>query len=121
MDGGSVREVGTHDQLMGNKDLYYSLVTRQIQQKEETEKSQDKIYPELSSGKNDDNISEINIEEGSAVGKFVRSSSRRLSRQMSAIKMGRERTQSEKKVDPDEVDEDLPEIPMMRILKRNSP
>ena len=40
---------------------------------------------------------------------------------MSAVKMGRERTQSEKKVDPDEVDEDLPEIPMMRILKRNSP
>ena len=61
------------------------------------------------------------MEEGSAVGKFVRSSSRRLSRQMSAVKMGRERTQSEKKTESEETDEDLPKIPMMRILKRNSP
>ena len=38
---------------------------------------------------------------------------------MSAVKMGRERTQSEKKMDSEETDEDLPKIPMMRILKRN--
>ena len=122
IERGEVKEMGTHDELMEKKDLYYSLVTRQLAQKDEKESSPEKIYPDLSNGKTEDNISEINMEEeGSAVGKFVRSSSRRLSRQMSAVKMGRERTQSEKKTDSEETDEDLPKIPMMRILKRNKP
>ena len=121
IDSGKVKEIGTHDELMEKKDLYYSLVTRQLQQKDEKESSPEKIYPDISNEKTDDDISEINMEEGSVVGKFVRSSSRRLSRQMSAVKMGRERTQSEKKTNSEEADEDLPKIPMMRILKRNSP
>ena len=121
IDSGRVKEVGTHDELMENKDLYYNLVTRQVQQKEAKEGTPEKIYPDISNDKNDDDVSEINMGEESGIGKFVRSSSRRLSRQMSAIKMGRERTQSEKKEDLEEKDEDLPKIPIMRIMKRNSP
>ena len=74
IDSGKVKEIGTHDELMEKKDLYYSLVTRQLQQKDEKESSPEKIYPDISNEKTDDDISEINMEEGSGIGKFVRSS-----------------------------------------------
>merc|ERR1712013_605747 len=42
IDAGTVKEIGTHQDLMANKDLYYSLVMRQMEGK--TIKGADQIY-----------------------------------------------------------------------------
>ena len=119
IDSGKVKEMGTHNELMNNKDLYYSLVMRQMANKQEDEDnlpSNEKIYPNLDEAK-DERVDD----DESKIGKFARSASRasrRLSRQMSQLKMGRERQDTEKN---DTGDDDLPKIQMMRIMKRNSP
>ena len=112
---GKVKEIGTHNELMNNKDLYYNLVMRQMANKQDEENSTAKIYPDLE----DDEEKEKDDNSESKVGKFVRRSSRRLSRQMSVIKTGRERNDTIGTLK--EEDEDLPKIQMWRIMKRNSP
>ena len=112
---GKVKEIGTHNELMNNKDLYYNLVMRQMANKQDEENSAAKIYPDLE----DDEEKEKDDNSESKVGKFVRRSSRRLSRQMSVIKTGRERNDTIGTLK--EEDEDLPKIQMWRIMKRNSP
>ena len=112
---GKVKEIGTHNELMNNKDLYYNLVMRQMANKQDEENSAVKIYPDLE----DDEEKEKDDNSESKVGKFVRRSSRRLSRQMSVIKTGRERNDTIGTLK--EEDEDLPKIQMWRIMKRNSP
>ena len=112
-DGGKVKEMGTHNELMSNKDLYYNLVMRQMANKDDEKNSAEKIYPDL------DDEEEKDEKNESKVGKFVRRSSKRLSRQMSVIKTGRERNDTVGTLK--EEDENLPKIQMWRIMKRNSP
>merc|ERR1719394_2155514 len=83
-------------------------------------KRQKKIYPELDN--EDEDNKEKSENDDSKVGRLVRSASRasrKLSRQMSVIKTGRE--VNEKKADKEALEEDLPKIQMWRIMKRNSP
>ena len=118
IDEGRVKEMGTHNELMSNKDLYYNLVMRQMANK--NEEKQEKIYPELDD--EDEDNKEKSENDDSKVGRLVRSASRasrKLSRQMSVIKTGRE--VNEKKADKEALEEDLPKIQMWRIMKRNSP
>ena len=118
IDEGKVKEMGTHNELMSNKDLYYNLVMRQMANK--NEEKQEKIYPELDN--EDEDNKEKSENDDSKVGRLVRSASRasrKLSRQMSVIKTGRE--VNEKKADKEALEEDLPKIQMWRIMKRNSP
>lgn len=113
---GRVKEQGTHNELMNNKDLYYNLVMRQMANKQDEENSAAKIYPDLD---DDDEEKDKDETSESKVGKFVRRSSRRLSRQMSVIKTGRERNDTVGTLKDE--DENLPKIQMWRIMKRNSP
>merc|ERR1712106_55546 len=110
IDEGKVKESGTHNELMENKDLYYSLVMRQMAGKNET--IQSNLYPELDNEEKETK----KLERKDNVGKLTRQLSRRLSRRMSATKQLKDKTVSE----PNE-DEDLPKIQMTRILKRNRP
>merc|ERR1712168_227944 len=45
IDAGTVKEIGTHNELMANKNLYYSLVMRQMEGK--TEAVESNLYPNL--------------------------------------------------------------------------
>ena len=117
IDAGQVKEIGTHNELMSNKDLYYNLVMRQMANKEEEKSEKEKIYPNLNEEENESQAEE----KESQPGKFVRRASRRLSRQMSAAKTGRERDVTTGTLKEEDTDEDLPKIQMMRIMKRNSP
>merc|ERR1719362_969649 len=83
--------------------------------KQDEENSAAKIYPDL----DDDEEKDKDETSESKVGKFVRRSSRRLSRQLSVIKTGRERNDTVGTLK--EEDENLPKIQMWRIMKRNSP
>merc|ERR1719483_1975780 len=114
IDAGKVKEVGTHNELMANKDLYYSLVMRQIAGKNET--TQNKLYPKIEveeEGNEPNNL----VRMDSAV-KLTRQLSRRLSRRMSTVKEMKDRTVSESQ---DVKEEELPQIKMIRILKKNRP
>ena len=111
IDEGKVKESGTHNELMANKDLYYSLVMRQMAGKNET--IQSNLYPELD---NEEKEAKKLERKDSNVGKLTRQLSRRLSRRMSATKQLKDKTESESNKD-----EDLPKIQMTRILKRNRP
>ena len=117
IDAGQVKEIGTHNELMSNKDLYYNLVMRQMANKDEEKSEKEKIYPNLDEEENESKAEE----KESQPGKFVRRASRRLSRQMSAAKTGRERDATTGTLKEEDTDEDLPKIQMMRIMKRNSP
>merc|ERR1719233_285283 len=114
IDAGTVKETGTHQELMANKDLYYSLVMRQMEGKTETLDSN--LYPNLEKEEMETNKLE---RKDSVVGKLTRQMSRRMSRRLSTTKIIKDGKCS----DPikEESEEDLPKIQMIRILRRNSP
>ena len=105
LQDGQVREMGTHNELMSNKDLYYNLVMRQMANKEDEQASAEKLYPQL--------------EE---TGQLDPKQLNRLDSARESKKNLRSRQESVK-VDENEdtPDEDLPKIQMLRIMKRNSP
>merc|ERR1719422_884331 len=114
IDAGTVKEIGTHQDLMANKDLYYSLVMRQMEGKTETVDSN--LYPNLE--KEEMETSKLERKD-SVVGKLTRQMSRRMSRRLSTTKIIKDVAGS----DPikEELEEDLPKVQMIRILRRNSP
>jgi len=114
IDAGTVKEIGTHQDLMANKDLYYSLVMRQMEGKTETVDSN--LYPNLEKEEIETNKLE---RKDSVVGKLTRQMSRRMSRRLSTTKIIKDVAGS----DPikEELEEDLPKVQMIRILRRNSP
>merc|ERR1719233_1108093 len=114
IDAGTVKETGTHQELMANKDLYYSLVMRQMEGKTETLDSN--LYPNLEKEEMETNKLE---RKDSVVGKLTRQMSRRMSRRLSTTKIIKDGKGSEPI--KEESEEDLPKIQMIRILRRNSP
>lgn len=117
INNGQVAEKGTHNQLMENEGLYYSLVTGQVTGKQEI--VEEKLYPDLA-------VESVEEADDSAV-KFRRAGStrmsRRLSRQMSTVKdMKRGSVVKENKdADEDEDEEEIPKPAVMRLMKENAP
>ena len=53
---GVVKEIGTHDQLMKEKGLYFSLVTAQMTEEGDEEKEKDDVIEDLDIGEKKQNV-----------------------------------------------------------------
>uniref|UniRef100_A0A8C5PNB0 ATP-binding cassette sub-family B member 5 n=1 Tax=Leptobrachium leishanense TaxID=445787 RepID=A0A8C5PNB0_9ANUR len=125
---GVVVEQGTHDDLMNKQGVYYSLVTLQNYGKqidegdEETEEEGDEFYYEIDDEEDDNNddLQEVVTPDPSGMEIMRRDTLRRSSKR----KHKKSKRKSKSKADvekPAEVEENLPNVSLGRILALNSP
>jgi len=109
INNGEVEEKGTHEDLMGLKGLYYSLVTRQMGNKEE----EDEEKKEEADNDAKDEELPPKLERRDSV---VRTLQRQLSNRFSPKKRAISITEDEAAVK-----DDVPKVAMGRLMRENSP
>ncbi|XP_035688026.1 ATP-dependent translocase ABCB1-like isoform X7 [Branchiostoma floridae] len=107
-ENGVAVEQGTHDQLMAQQGVYYTLVTTQTFATEDEEE--------------DEETGEVYAEEDLMSEDLAKKSSVALTRQMSARKLERTMSATSKKsVKDEEEEEEVPDPDMGRVMKLNTP